>query len=311
MGYGVVKLGGLKEGEWVERENRFAGRARIGGREVRVHVHDPGRLGKLLVPGARVLLLPKRGQRTDYHLIAVYREGYGWVFSHSGYHSSIMEKLIQEGKIAEFRGVREYAKEVGVQNHRIDFLLGDRLLEVKGCTLFQGEYALFPDAPTKRGREHVDLLRRGDVLAFLIMSSLPKYLLPFKERDPKFYQSFLRALDRGVHVISLTFSFDGKTLEWRGRIPFLGERGDRRLAEAVEKGVKEYNARFSPEANVLLSGVWGSRFSLVFHGVFCISCGLFDYFYDFSIILEELGVKSEPVDYTEFWGAYVVRYRIK
>ncbi len=299
----MLELEGLVEGKWVERGNRFAGRAEVDGGEVRVHVHDPGRLGELLRPGVRVLLLPKKGKKTNYHLIAVWRQDHGWVFAHSGYHSDIAEELLDI--LPELRGAREYAREVKVGNHRIDFLLEDRLMEVKGCTLFRDDLALFPDAPTKRGREHVALLQKGDILLFLVMSGKPKYLVPFGERDPGFKRELERALERGVHVTGVKFSFNGKNLVYRGRIPVITDEGLRGLAEEVEIGIERFNRGFSPEASAELSALWPTGFNVVFSGVFCISCGVYDYFYDLGQETD-----AEPVDYTEFWGRFVVRYRM-
>jgi len=187
----VLSFDSLVRGEFVSRPNRFVAIVRANGQERRVHVHDPGRLTELLRPSAHVLLLPKSGAKTDFHLVAVHRNGYGWVFQHSGYHSLIAQKLIESRALPEFRDAIAYGKEIKIDNHRIDFVLsyntGDVLMEVKGCTLFQDDLALFPDAPTKRGKEHVDLLAEyGDgILLFLVMSDRVQYFAPNVETDPR------------------------------------------------------------------------------------------------------------------------------
>ncbi len=320
----ILFFDSLISGEFVSRPNRFLAIVRVDGEERRAHVHDPGRLTEILVPGARVLLLPRKGAKTDFHLIAVYREGYGWVFQHSGYHSFIAQKLVESRALPEFRDAIAYGKEIKIDNHRIDFVLsyhtGDVLMEVKGCTLFQDDLALFPDAPTKRGREHVDILAEyGDsIILFLVMNHRVRYFAPNVETDPDFYRSFLRAISRGVHVIPATFSFDGKTLRHVGRIPFVSDPHDDELfslANLAADAVIGYNERFGPEANTVLAGV--SRIDgipyihVVFYGIFCQSCGLYDYFDDYGLILADRGVRSVPDTVKQFGNTYVVRFRVK
>ncbi len=320
----VITFDSLVFGEFLSRPNRFVAVVRVGGEERRVHVHDPGRLTELLRPGARVLLLPKKGAKTDFHLIAVYREGYGWVFQHSGYHSLITQKIVESRALPEFRDVVAYGKEMKIDNHRIDFVLsyhtGDVLTEVKGCTLFQNDLALFPDAPTKRGKEHVDLLAEyGDsILLILVMNDRVRYFAPNVETDPDFHKAFLRAISKGVHVIPATFFFDGQRLHHTGRIPFVSDPHDDELfslADIAGDAVREYNERFGPEAQSVLAGV--SRLNgvtyvhAVFYGIFCQSCGLYDYFDDYGLLLADRGVHSVPESAKQFGNTYVVRFRVK
>jgi len=320
----ILSFDSLVSGEFVSRPNRFVAVVRVNGEERLAHVHDPGRLPELLRPGARVLLLPKKGAKTDFHLIAVYREGYGWVFQHSGYHSLIAQKLVESRALPEFRDVVAYGKEIAIDNHRIDFVLsyytGDVLMEVKGCTLFSDDLALFPDAPTKRGREHVELLSDyGDsILLFLVMNDRVRYFAPNVETDPKFHSAFLHALSRGMHVIPVTFSFDGRTLHHVGRVPFVSDPHDDELfslANLAMDAADRYSERFGPEAHAVLAGV--SRVDgtpyvhVVFHGIFCQSCGLYDYFDDYGLILADLGVRSVPEFAKRFGNTYVVRFKVK
>jgi sugar fermentation stimulation protein A len=95
----------------------------------------------------------------------------------------VASKLLEEGCIEGFRGFRIERREVPLENHRIDLLLRrdfKRLfLEVKSCTLFYGDLAMFPDAVTVRGKEHVELMKKvkGAIL-FVVHSSSPLFFLP-------------------------------------------------------------------------------------------------------------------------------------
>lgn len=98
---------------------------------------------------------------------------------------------------------------------RIDFLLqrGRRktLLEVKSCTLFGNQIAMFPDAVTERGRRHLEELasRRRSVdsaILFLVHTSRVRWFMPDYHTDLRFSQSFLK-LRKKVQILAAA-------LEW-------------------------------------------------------------------------------------------------
>ncbi len=298
------------EGTFLRRLNRFAGEALVKGKRVMIHIHDPGRLKELLLPKARILLIPGHG-KLKYQLLAVWREGYGWVFLHSGYHSLVVEELLHKKWLPEFQ-VLGYAREVKVDHHRIDFFLVDSLgvfpLEIKGCTLFEGERALFPDAPTRRGREHVDILSKFEraMLLFLVMNQKPTHIVPNEKTDHKFTQTIVDAVKDHLHVTAINFRFDGKELKPTKRIPFLYKPNI--AMNALEKVVKVFNQRFSPEATAVLTLIVEDVAKVLFYGHICVSCSLHDYFEDLSIIGDELGISLQPKSYQRFGDAFVVKY---
>ncbi|MDG6220727.1 MAG: DNA/RNA nuclease SfsA, partial [Candidatus Thermoplasmatota archaeon] len=152
------------EGVFMSRPNRFVGVVEISGLgEQMVHVHDPGRLKELLYPGNKVLLkrASSPGRKTAWDLLAA-RFQDQWVFTNSAYHPHI-SRWVLEGRMAPFSGVSCIRPEVTVGHSRLDYVLdmddGKKIgLEVKGCTLAVEGVALFPDAPTERGRRHIETL---------------------------------------------------------------------------------------------------------------------------------------------------------
>ena len=305
----VLSLPGLVHGVFVSRPNRFTAVVRVGEKKALAHVHDPGRLRELLVPGAKVLLLPRKGRRTDYHIIAVWRESYGWVFIHSGYHRAIVERLIEARTLPEFKGLRGYASEVPLEGHRIDFALvydsGIVLMETKGCTLFKGNRAYFPDAPTERGRSHIELLLRRlpAMLLFLVMNDQAAYLLPNSETDPKFAKAMRTALLSGLHITAITFSFDGTTLRLKKRIPVLLSENSASVYNQAKTAAEKYNDMFSPEANAVVIAASKHRVWVFFHGFMCVSCSLWDYLHDYTNFL---GASIEAVH--QVGTGYLVRF---
>ena len=72
-----MKYDNIIEGIFIKRPNRFIAHVEINGIEEVCHVKNTGRLGELLLPGAKVYVShsdnPKR--KTKYSLIAVAKDG--------------------------------------------------------------------------------------------------------------------------------------------------------------------------------------------------------------------------------------------
>jgi len=229
------------EGIFISRPNRFLGIVDIKGkrtsRGIEVHVHDPGRLKELLYPGNRVLL--KRAEsnssrKTKWDLIAAWSYD-GWVLVNSGYHRSVVEHLLQDGRISPFKNLKEVKAEVTMGHSRIDFLLttkqGKKIgVETKGCTLTLDGIALFPDAPTERGRRHIETLMKmkktgmDAALMILIFGPRPRCFAPKADTDPKFSEAFYNALKGGLKVYPLLFNYKGGTVHYLQRVPLCKKR---------------------------------------------------------------------------------------
>ena len=221
---------------FIKRPNRFLAVADIlsdeGDVSIRdnVHVHDPGRLEEILIPGTELLLKrvenPKR--KTKWDILAGRVEDQ-WVFIHSGYHRRISEAILLSD-LNPFGSVNKLRAEVVVGDSRMDFLLEmedstDLTLEVKGCSLAVDGVALFPDAPTKRGTRHLrELIRIAESkkrsgLMFLAFRKDSDCFLPKGDTDPDFEDIFRRAQKAGVEIHVIKVCYNGKTMEYLGEIP--------------------------------------------------------------------------------------------
>ena len=150
-----MKYREIADGIFVDRPNRFIAHVGVNGAVETVHVKNTGRCRELLLPGTAVRLEvsdnPKR--KTKYDLVAVHKQGLGWVNMDSQAPNKIVgEWLAKQGY--------DYIKpEFTYGKSRIDFYMekGEQkyLLEVKGCTLEVDGIGYFPDAPTERGVKHV------------------------------------------------------------------------------------------------------------------------------------------------------------
>ena len=218
-------------GRFLERPNRFLARVELEGKIIEVHVHDPGRLPQVLVPGTPVLIKYRPGpkRRTSWDLLAGKAAGH-WVFAHSGYHRPLTQTLLSERGPDIFPGLKAFKPEPQVNKGRLDYLLelekGDRMfVEIKGCTLAEGQKALFPDAPTSRGRKHLQVLtelkKQGIKALVWLLVFRPECtcFAPAEGIDPLFTRDFYEALEVGVEPKIFQFSYDGRFLRLEKALP--------------------------------------------------------------------------------------------
>jgi sugar fermentation stimulation protein A len=222
---------------FISRPNRFLGIVDITTpkknrrKNEKVHVHDPGRLKELLYAGNKVLLRRAKGtgRKTKWDLIAAMYDKI-WILVHSGFHREIAEWVLGNKKVSPFKNVKEIKPEAKFGKSRLDFLLTKKnkkkvWVEVKGCTLAVDGVALFPDAPTIRGTRHVRHLieakKKGDEAAIIILvfRGDAKCFAPYAETDPEFAKTFFGALEVGVEVHPLKFSYKDKVISYVGEIP--------------------------------------------------------------------------------------------
>ena len=190
------------EGYVLSRPNRFLVQVLFNGETIICHLHDPGRLKEIIFPGNRVLFRRSKGVKTEYSITAAYLEGQ-WILTDTRFHNIIASKFIDSGCISEFKYGR----------HRIDFRCGEQYVEVKGGTLLEEGFATFPDAPTKRGTDHLRILLElkseigNSALIILFFNPKATMFRPNWETDPVFSRLFYSCLEAGVTIRVFKFEF--------------------------------------------------------------------------------------------------------
>ena len=200
------------EARFLTRDNRFRVTVEIDGREVWCHLPNSGRLGELLVPGRRVMLVERAGSArlTRYDLVLV-QVGEHWVSVDARLPNDLVEEALRSGGLPSLSGYTAVRREVPFGASRLDFLLEaqDRrpcLLEVKSATLIVDGLACFPDAVTARGRRHVNELAAAlsegyrAVVLFVVQRGDAQGLRPHDESDPDFGRALRQAARQGVEV---------------------------------------------------------------------------------------------------------------
>ena len=193
---------------FVERPNRFLVQCiaeDVG--DITAFLPNPGRLWELLLPGAKLYLQRDdvKGslttRKTKYTVLAVERDSHP-VFLHTHATNQVAGHLIERGLVPSLRGARIVRPEVRMGKSRFDFLLDHRgsevYMEVKSCTLFGNNVAMFPDAVTERGRKHlVELAELGKsgtrcVVLFVIHYPNVKWFMPDYHTDFDFSETLLQ-----------------------------------------------------------------------------------------------------------------------
>jgi len=211
----VVNLCGsgdaLREATFVARDNRFRVTVELSGEHVWAHLANSGRLTELLTLGRRLFLRPAtaQGRKTAYDLVLVDLDGV-LVSVDARLPNSLVEEALREGRLAPFDDYERIRREVRWGGSRLDFVLEGQcrccLIEAKSVTLVRRGVALFPDAPTVRGRRHVEELQRAvtegerAAIVFVVQRGDANVFSSNAEADPSFARALRIAVEGGVEV---------------------------------------------------------------------------------------------------------------
>lgn len=154
-----------------------------------------------------------------------------------GVNTSVPNKLVAHsiitGQILELSGYERLYREVkSGLNSRLDLVLEKSFwercfIEVKNCTLVQGEVAYFPDAVTSRGLKHlVELqgqVRDGNrgVIFFLIQRMDAKAFSPADQIDPAYGRELRTAFRNGVEILAYDVTVDLEKISLHNSLPCL------------------------------------------------------------------------------------------
>lgn len=219
-----MKLGErMVDGIFLERPNRYLAHVEIDGKHVSAHVPDPGRLPGLMIPRRRVRLIHNPGakRKTDYTL-ALVRHGRIWVSVYPVFANRLVADALARDALPGISGYTDFACEVKVGHSRFDFRLnfskGPMWMEVKSVSLVEQSVGKFPDAPTERGRRHVEELiglkgqgKRAAVL-FVSQRSDTRTITSNDAIDPEFGSRLREARQAGVELYGFNCKVTGSSV---------------------------------------------------------------------------------------------------
>ncbi len=197
------------------------------------HCADPGRLRELLIPGVTVHVnkAENPNRKTGYDLRFVEHPEHGQLISlDTRLPNQVFADGLATGFFEPFRDAQSIRAEVSLPQHasgtvrsRIDFLITNRQghpcwIEVKSVTLVEKRLARFPDAPTTRGRRHLEelasLVESGvrAAVVFIIQRPDADRFEPNVGTDPDFAVALHAARQAGVEVYAYTCRLSTKEI---------------------------------------------------------------------------------------------------
>jgi sugar fermentation stimulation protein A len=201
----------LKEATLQRRLSRFSALVTFEGREEIAYLANSGRLETLLLPGQKVYLAARAGpgRKTKYDLALVSLNQL-LVSVDARMPGLLLEEAFHDGKLPQFHRYLHLRREAVFGHSRLDFLLSGEgqlcLVEAKSVTLVRQGLARFPDAPTERGRRHLESLVQAQEkgyeasIIFVAQREDAHSFYPHDEVDPLFGRALREAAARGVRA---------------------------------------------------------------------------------------------------------------
>lgn len=216
-----MNLETLIYGTYIRRVNRFVVEVRLlSGEKVLAHLANTGRMRELLVEGRKVYLefSNKVNRKTQYTLLMIENEHQKKIMLKATYANDMVEVWLKENLLHDFGKILKLQREVSLGNSRFDFLLitseGEWIIEVKSVNYFFPDYALFPDAPTERGKKHIKelmaLQNEGykGAIVFVLMGEDRDRLYFNDESDSEFVKLMEEAMIKGINVLAYKTNFN-------------------------------------------------------------------------------------------------------
>lgn len=203
----------IVEGIFINRPNRFIANVLINGKSEIAHVKNTGRCREILIEGTKIFLEKSSNpnRKTKYSVISALK-GNMLINIDSQVPNDVVYQSINDGKVHNFNDITLLKKEVTYNNSRFDLYFETNekkgFIEIKGVTLELDGLSMFPDAPTDRGRKHVEEMIRAveegysGFMFFLIQIDGIHRFTPNRNMDKKFSDSLLKAKKSGVEIIA-------------------------------------------------------------------------------------------------------------
>lgn len=205
----------LIHGRLIKRYKRFLADVELdNGEKVTAHCTNSGSMKTALEEGAEVYLSPVRDpkRKTKYTWEMIKING-DWVGINTNIPNRLAYEAISKGNIKGLQGYEKVQAEVKYGDSRIDIFAENKtekcFVEVKNVTMKDSEYAVFPDAVTKRGTKHLKSLMQikeegmRAVMLYVIQRMDVEKFAPAWNIDETYAKTLVEATQQGVEVIPL------------------------------------------------------------------------------------------------------------
>ncbi len=228
--------GPLRRGRLIRRYKRFlADVVCDDGESLTAHCPNTGSMLGCTTEGAGVWLShsARPGRKYPWTWEQVTADGGARVGIHTGRTNDVVEEAILAGWFPELGEPAAVRREVPVpdEHMRADFRLTDRAgwltyVEAKNVTAAVDDgVALFPDAVSRRGTRHLEVLQRvaeagtAAALVFCVQRNDVDEVRPADDIDPEYGRALRSAIAAGVGVYALVAEPSDTAIEPRARVP--------------------------------------------------------------------------------------------
>jgi sugar fermentation stimulation protein A len=208
----------FSEAFFVERDNRFVMELKKkDGEHIKAYIANPGRMEEFLVKNHPFYITSGNKGKYEYHVVATqYQDSY--ILLDTIKINSVVEAMLNRDMIEPFKGDKSIRREFAINRSKFDFLIerlkgshcNPALLEVKSCSLVHNRVAMFPDAPTSRGKRHLEdleaLAKQGYdcYTLYLINHKKASKFLPNRHTDMDYTLQFLQS----KHIHFMAYSIE-------------------------------------------------------------------------------------------------------
>jgi sugar fermentation stimulation protein A len=222
----------LIHGRLIKRYKRFLADVKLdNGEIITAHCTNSGSMKSCLEDNAEVYLTPiddpNRKTKFTWEMIKINGD---WVGINTGNPNKLAFEAIKNGDIEKLKGYTEVQREVKFGDSRFDVMAkNDKetcFIEVKNVTYKEGDYALFPDAVTTRGKKHLETLIKVKeqgmraVMLYIIQRTDVSIFAPAKEIDPEYAKTLKKAFEKGVEVIPMQVKVSPEKIDLLKELPF-------------------------------------------------------------------------------------------
>ncbi len=195
----------------IERDSRVSVVASRGEREFRAHLRNTGRLSDLIYPGGRIVCEWKQGGKTDARVIGAIDDG-TYVLLDTHVQEKLFARELRAGNIGVLPELDSVNEQETFRGKRFDYGVvtpaGKGVIELKSAVSCEDRWASYPDAPSRRGLEHVrtltELARESqDVyVAFVVTHPDCDKFRPNAEVHPEMADALRRGREAGLNLFA-------------------------------------------------------------------------------------------------------------
>ncbi|MBZ4672479.1 MAG: Sugar fermentation stimulation protein [Deferribacteraceae bacterium] len=207
----MLKLKELYFGKFLKRYKRFFVDILFGDEVITLHNPNTGSMKTILERDSLVAfsISDNQKRKLKYTMEGIKVKNH-WFYTNTIAVNKIVEAAIYDNEISEFSGFHSVKREFKYKDSRIDFMVKlkngkNAFIEVKNVTMFDNDFAYFPDATTTRGLKHLNTLSESitdgfiPYMLYVIQSPNDKFkCADFIDKD---YCNKLKELKEIINVI--------------------------------------------------------------------------------------------------------------